>query len=51
MVNLRATIDCNTMLFKAQFNYIASVSASETHSKSPVCLKVSERYYTVFALR
>ena len=51
MVNLKATIDYNTVLFKAQLNYIATVSASETHSKRPVCIKVSERYYIVFALR
>ena len=51
MVNLKATIDYNTILFKAQLNYIAPVSASETHSKKPVCIKVSERYYIVFALR
>ena len=51
MVNLKATIDYNTILFKAQLNYIATLSASETHSKKPVCIKVSERYYIVFALR
>ena len=51
MVNLKATIDYNIILFKAQLNCIASVSASETYSKRPVCIKVSERYYIVFALR
>ena len=52
MVNLKATIDYNNILIKAQLNnYIATVSASETHSKRPVCIKVSERYYIVFALR
>ena len=51
MANLKATIDYNTILFKAQLNYIAAVSASETHSKRPTCIKVSERYYIVFALR
>ena len=51
MVNLKATIDYNTILFKAQLNYIAAVSASKTHSKRPVCIEVSERYYIVFALR
>ena len=50
MINLKVTIDCNTILFKAQLNYIGTVSASETHSKRPVCIKVSERYYIVFAL-
>ena len=39
MVNLKATIDYNTILFKAQLNYVATVSASETHSKRPVCIK------------
>ena len=50
MLNLKATINYNTILFKAQLNYIVTVSASEIHSKRPVCIKVSERYYTVFAL-
>ena len=50
MANLKATIDYNTILFKAQSNYIAIVSASETHSKRPTCIKVSKRYYIVFAL-
>ena len=45
MVNLKATIDYNTILIKAQLNYIATVSASKTHSNRPVCIKVSERYY------
>ena len=49
MANLKATIDNNTILFKAQLN-IATVSASETHSKRSTCIKVSERYYIVFAL-
>ena len=51
MINLKTTIDYNTILFKAQLNYIATVSANETHSKRPVCIKVSERYYIVFAFR
>ena len=52
MANLKATIDYNTILFKAQLNYIAIVSTSETHSKRPSYLhKVSERYYIVFVLR
>ena len=51
MINLQATIDYNTIQFKAQLNYIATVSASEAHSKRRVCIKVSERYYIVFALR
>ena len=51
MVNLKATIDNNTILFKAQLNYITTVSVSETHSKRLVCIKVSERYYIVFTLR
>ena len=38
MINLKATIDYNTILFKAQLNYIATVSASEAHSKSRVCI-------------
>ena len=50
MANLKATIDYNTILFKARSNYIAIVSASETHSKRPTCIKVSKRYYIVFAL-
>ena len=44
MVNLKATIDYNTILFKAQLNYIATVSASVTHSKRPICIKVSVLY-------
>ena len=52
MINLKAIIDYNTILFKAQLNnIIAIVSASEAHSKRPVCIKVSERCYIVFALR
>ena len=51
MVNLKATINYNTILFKAQLNCIATVSASETYSKRPVCTEVSERYYIVFTLR
>ena len=47
----KTTIDNNNILIKAQLHFIATVSASETHSKRPVCLKVSERYYIVFALR
>ena len=43
MVNSKATIDYNTILLKAQLYYIATVSASETHSKRPVCIKVPER--------
>ena len=50
MVNLKTTIDYNNVLIKAQLNYIVTVSASETLSKRPVCIKVSERYYIVFAL-
>ena len=48
---LKATINYNTILFKAQLNCIATVSASETYSKRPVYIDVSERYYIVFALR
>ena len=51
MVNLKPTIDYNTIVFKAQLNYIATVSASETYSKRLACIKVSERYHIVFALR
>ena len=47
----KITIDYNSILIKAQLHYIAIVSASETHSKRPVCIKVSERHYIVFALR
>ena len=48
MVNLKTTIDYNNILIKAQLNYIATVSAIEINSKRPaVCIKVSERYYTV----
>ena len=38
MANLKATIDYNTILFKAQLNYIAIVSARETHSKRATCI-------------
>ena len=31
MVNLKSTIDYNTILFKAQLNCIVTVSASETY--------------------
>ena len=51
MINLKATIDYNTILFKAQLNYIATVRANKTHSKRLVCIKVSKRYYIVFELR
>ena len=51
MVNLKTAIDYNTILIKVQMNYIATVSASETHSKSPVYIKVSEKYYIASALR
>ena len=50
MVNLKATIDYNTILFKAHLNCIATMSASDTHSKRPVCIEVFERYYIVFTL-
>ena len=49
MVNLKTTIDYNNILIKAQLNCIATVSASDTNSKRAVCIKVSERYYIVFA--
>ena len=54
MVNLNTTIDYNNILIKVQLNYIATVSAqgaSETHSKRFIHINVSERYYSVFALR
>ena len=51
MASLKATIDYNTILFKAQLKYIATVSANETHSKRRVCIEVSERYYIVFVFR
>ena len=51
MVDFKTTIDYNNILIKAQLNYIATVSASETHSKRSVCIKVSEKYYIVFTLR
>ena len=51
VVNLKATIDYNTILLKVQLGYTDIVNASKTHSKGPVCMKVSERYYIVFALR
>ena len=51
MVNLKATIDYNTILFKAQLNCIATVSDSETYSKRFVSVEVSERYYIIFALK
>ena len=47
MVNLKTTIDYNNIPIKVQLKYIVIVSVSETHSKWPVCIKVSERYYTV----
>ena len=50
MINLITTIDYNTILFKAQLNYIATVSVIETHIKRPVCIKVSERYYNLLYL-
>ena len=53
MVNLNTTIDYNNILIKAQLNYIATMSAqgaSETHSKRLICIKVSERYCSAFAL-
>ena len=52
-LNISTTIDYNNILIKAQLNYIATVSAqgaSETHSKRRIHIKVSERYYSVFAL-
>ena len=51
MVDIKTTIDYINILIKAQLNYIATVSVSETHSKKLVCIKVSERYYIVFTLR
>ena len=42
MVNLKATINYSNILIKAQLNYIATVSASEIHSKKPVYTNVSE---------
>ena len=51
MADLKTTIDYNNILIKAQLKYIATVSVSKTHSKKPVCIKVSKRYYIVFALR
>ena len=50
MVNLNTTLDYNNILLKAQLHYVATVSASETHSKIPIGIKVSERYYIVFTL-
>ena len=50
MVNFKTTINYNNVLIKAQLNYIVTVSASEILSKRPVCIKVFERYYIVFAL-
>ena len=51
MVNLKTTIDYNNILIKTKLNYIATVSASETHSKNPVHRTVSERCYIVIALK
>ena len=51
MIDFKTTIDYNNILIKAQLNYIGTVNVSETHSKRPVCNKVSERYYIVFTLR
>ena len=50
MVNLNTTINYNNILIKVQLNYIATVSASETHIKRRIHIKVAERYYIVFAL-
>ena len=50
IVNLSTSIDYNNILIKAQLYYIATVSASETHSKRPIGIKVSERCYIVFTL-
>ena len=47
MVNLKTTIDYKNILIKVQLNYISTVSASDTNSKRPVCIKVSERYYNI----
>ena len=44
MVNLNTTIDYNNILIKVKLNYIATVSASETHSKRLIRIKVAERY-------
>ena len=41
MVNFKTTIDYNNILIKVQLKFIATVSFSETHSKRPVCIKVS----------
>ena len=51
MVSFKTTIDYNNVLIKVQLNYIVAVSASDIPSKRSVCIKVSERYYIVFALR
>ena len=51
MVSFKTTIDYNNVLIKAQLNYTVTVSASQILNKRPVCIKVSERYYIVFALR
>ena len=51
MVNLKTTINYKNILIKVQLNYIGTVSASDTNSKRPVSIKVSERYYIVFAIR
>ena len=51
MVNLKITINYNNILIEAQLNYNATVSSSDTNSNRTVCIKVSERYYIVFALR
>ena len=50
MVDFKTTINYNIILIKAHLNYIATVSVSETDSKRPVYIKVSERYYMVFTL-
>ena len=47
MVNLKATIDYNNILIKAQLNYFSTVSANKTNSKRPVYINVSERYYRI----
>ena len=50
IVNLKPTINYNSILIKVLFIHIVAVSDSETHSERLAFIKDSERYYIAFAL-
>ena len=50
IINLKPTINYNSILIKALFINIVVVSDSETHTERLAYIKDSERYYIVFAL-